>query len=229
MASPVLIPVMVLLYLQDRHSPFYIAERVGQGDLPFRMVKLRSMIPDADKSGVDSTSSGDARITPLGRFIRRHKLDEVSQLWNVIAGDMSLVGPRPNAQRETDLYTDREKPLLSVKPGITDISSIVFADEGEILRDSPDPDIDYNQLIRPWKSQLGLLYVENQSLGLDLLLLLLTVLALLSRPQALQGVQKILRRLSASQELIQVCRRQDPLTPHPPPGSHRIVTARTSE
>jgi len=90
------------------------------------MVKLRSMINNADKSGVDSTSSSDMRITKVGHLIRRFKLDELMQLWNVFLGDMSLVGPRPNVKPETDLYTDLEKTLLLVKPGITDISSIVF-------------------------------------------------------------------------------------------------------
>jgi len=97
------------------------------------------------------------------------------QLWNVLLGDMSLVGPRPNVKRETDLYTQEEKRLLSVRPGITDIASIVFSDEGDILKDKPDPDIAYNQLIRPWKSRLGLVYVERQNLWLDIRLIFLTI------------------------------------------------------
>ena len=134
LASPVLLPVMFLVWWQDRHSPFYVASRVGLDQRPFRMVKLRSMRIGADKSGVDSTSAGDSRITPVGHFIRRYKLDELTQLWNVLIGDMSLVGPRPNVERETRLYTDLEQRLLTVKPGITDYASIVFADEGEILQ-----------------------------------------------------------------------------------------------
>jgi lipopolysaccharide/colanic/teichoic acid biosynthesis glycosyltransferase len=114
------------------------------------------MIKNADQSGVDSTGAADRRITPVGHFIRRYKLDEITQLWNVLKGDMSLVGPRPNVQRETDMYTGIERRLLSVKPGITDFSSIVFSDEGDILKDHADPDIAYNQLIRPGKSALGL-------------------------------------------------------------------------
>jgi lipopolysaccharide/colanic/teichoic acid biosynthesis glycosyltransferase len=136
-ASPILLPVMFLVWKQDRHSPFYVAPRVGRGEKPFKMVKLRSMIINADKSGVDSTGSNDRRITPVGHFIRRYKLDELTQLWNVLKGDMSLVGPRPNVKRETDLYTLEEKKLLSVKPGITDFASIVFSDEGDILKDQP--------------------------------------------------------------------------------------------
>ncbi|MEO8577078.1 MAG: sugar transferase, partial [Gemmatimonadales bacterium] len=157
--SPLLILLGVAIWLQDYHSPFYIANRVGRGERSFRMVKFRSMVVKADKSGVDSTAGDDPRITSLGRFIRRFKLDEIPQLWNVLRGSMSLVGPRPNVERETVLYTPDEKRLLSVRPGITDLASIVFADEGEILQGSDDPDLKYNQVIRPWKSRLGLLYI----------------------------------------------------------------------
>ena len=94
-ATPLLAPVCFLIWLQDRHSPFYIAERIGKGQRPFRMVKIRSMIVKADQTGVDSTARDDKRITPLGRLVRKLKLDELSQLWNVLKGDMSLVGPRP--------------------------------------------------------------------------------------------------------------------------------------
>jgi len=105
------------------------------------MIKLRSMIWGADKTGVDSTAARDSRITWVGHIVRRYKLDELSQLWNVLQGDMSMVGPRPQVPRDVAIYTDREQELLTVKPGITDISSIVFADEGEILKDSEDPDL----------------------------------------------------------------------------------------
>ena len=162
--SPVLLVFMYLVYHQDRHSPFYVAPRVGKDGLMFKMLKLRSMSINADKSGVDSTSVDDVRITPVGHKIRRYKLDEFTQLWNVLIGDMSLVGPRPNVVSDTDLYTDIEKGLLVVRPGITDFSSIVFSDEGEILEGREDPDLSYNQLIRPWKSRLGLIYIKNQSL-----------------------------------------------------------------
>src|ERR671924_606491 len=112
LASPVLLPTMVAVWLQDFHSPFYIAPRVGRGGRAFRMVKLRSMVVNADKSGVDSTGANDRRITAIGSFVRRFKLDELTQLWNVLIGDMSLVGPRPNVKRETDLYTAVEQQLL---------------------------------------------------------------------------------------------------------------------
>jgi len=224
--SPVMLPTIIAIWLQDYHTPFYIAPRVGKDEKLFRMVKLRSMVMNADKSGVDSTSVKDPRITSVGLFIRKYKLDEVSQLWNVLKGDMSLVGPRPNVKRETDIYTPEEKRLLSVRPGITDIASIVFADENDILKDSKDPDLDYNQLIRPWKSRLGLLYVDNRSILLDLRLIYLTGLAILSRQNALEGVHGILVQLGANEELRRVSQRVDRLIPHPPPGATEIVTNR---
>ena len=225
-ASPVLLPVMFLVWRQDRHSPFYVAPRVGQNGEPFKMMKLRSMVVNADKSGVDSTSANDMRITPVGHFIRRYKLDELTQLWNVLKGDMSLVGPRPNVQRETDLYTPVERKLLTVKPGITDFSSIVFSDEGDILKDQPDPDIAYNQLIRPGKSLLGIFYIENRSLLLDIQLCWLTVVAILSRKSALSKIQRLLQRLGADASLLALAARQKPLTPRPPPGGTKLVTSR---
>lgn len=226
LASPVLLPVMFLVWRQDGHSPFYVAPRVGLNDKSFKMIKLRSMVINADKSGVDSTAANDNRITAVGQFIRRYKLDELTQLWNVFKGDMSLVGPRPNVKRETDLYTPVERKLLNVKPGITDISSIVFSDEGDILKDQPDPDIAYNQLIRPGKSILGLLYIENQSLWLDIRLCFLTVIAILSREKALAGVQKILKDINATDDVLQLAQRTQALVPRPPPGGDRIVTSR---
>ena len=227
--SPLLIPVMILVWLQDFHSPFYVAPRVGKDGRLFNMVKLRSMIAGADRTGVDSTSADDSRITSVGRFIRKFKLDEFTQLWDVLKGDMSLVGPRPNVKRETDLYTDVEKGLLDVKPGITDFSSIVFSDENDILKDSKDPDIDYNQLIRPWKSRLGLLYVEHRSFLLDCVLVLLTVVALFSRDKALWGVNRLLKWLDAPADVIRVAKREELLVPVPPPGLDSVVTSRSTD
>ena len=223
---PVLLPILFLVWLQDRHSPFYVAPRIGRGGRVFKMVKVRSMVIHADKTGVDSTSADDDRITSVGRFVRRFKIDEITQLWNVLKGDMSLVGPRPNVHRDVVLYTDVEKKLLSVRPGITDLSSVVFADEGEILEGRPDPDLSYNQLIRPWKSRLGLLYIEHQSVGLDLQLIFLTVIAVFSRPLALQGIQGLLKRLGAEEKLQQVSARAEELNPFPPPGALEVVSSR---
>lgn len=224
--SPVLLPVMFLVWWQDRHSPFYVATRMGKDEVPFRMVKLRSMVVSADKTGVDSTSADDQRITPVGHFIRRYKLDELTQLWNVLRGDMSLVGPRPNVKRETDLYTPAERQLLSVKPGVTDFASIVFSDEGDVLKDQADPDIAYNQLIRPGKSLLGIFYVDHRSLWVDIRLCGLTAITIVSRPRALDGVQRVLRRLGATPEILEIASRKSPLVPMPPPGSDSLVTSR---
>ena len=225
-ASLLLLAAIVVVWLQDRRSPFYIPPRVGRGGAEFRMVKLRSMIVGADSNKVDSTSAADVRITKVGHFIRRYKLDELTQLWNVLIGDMSLVGPRPNVKRETDLYTAEERRLLRVKPGITDLSSIVFSDEGSILEGSADPNLDYNRLIRPWKSRLSLFCIDHASLRLDVKLIALTAVAILSREKALEGVQRLLRELGAEEELIRVAARTEPLVPTPPPGASEIVAYR---
>jgi lipopolysaccharide/colanic/teichoic acid biosynthesis glycosyltransferase len=224
--SPVLLVFMYLVYHQDRHSPFYVAPRVGKDGLMFKMLKLRSMSVNADKSGVDSTSVDDVRITPIGHKIRRYKLDEFTQLWNVLIGDMSLVGPRPNVVSDTDLYTDIEKGLLVVRPGITDFSSIVFSDEGEILEGKKDPDLSYNQLIRPWKSRLGLAYIENQSIFLDIQIIFYTIVAIISKPKALIWVVKKLNNLDVDTDTVRVSKREVNLFPFPPPGSDEIVSLR---
>jgi len=224
--SPVLAILGFLVWLQDRHSPFYIPIRVGRGERPYKMVKLRSMIMRADKSKVDSTANNDPRITAVGRFIRKIKFDEFPQLWNVLKGEMSLVGPRPNVQRETDLYTFEEKRLLSVRPGITDISSIVFADEGSILEGKADPDLAYNQIIRPWKSRLGLLYVDNADFILDIQLIFLTLLNAVNRKLALKLVAGRVASLGAQSNLVDVAYREKPLIAAPPPGATQIVTSR---
>lgn len=225
--SPILLPVMYLVWRQDRCSPFYIAPRVGKDGVLFKMIKLRSMVVNAENTGVDSTGANDMRITPIGKFIRSCKLDELTQLWNVLLGDMSLVGPRPNVLRETELYTDAEKKLLLVKPGITDIASIVFSDEGDILVDKSDPDLSYNQLIRPWKSRLGLLYIENQSFRLDFKLILITIVAIVNRKFALELINTLLNDIDAEQEVIDVSERKNILRPSVPPGARHIVTGRT--
>ena len=224
--SPLLLIIIFFVWINDFGNPFYIADRVGKNQKLFKMYKLRSMIVNADKSGVDSTSNNDMRITRVGRIIRKFKIDELSQLINVFLGDMSLVGPRPNVKRETDLYISEERKLLTVRPGITDISSIVFADEGEILSNSTDPDIDYNQLIRPGKGYLGVFYVENRSFIMDLKLILYTIVSIVNRSLALKLVANLLKKYKAPDFLIQISLRNKMLIPSPPPGSNKIVTNR---
>jgi lipopolysaccharide/colanic/teichoic acid biosynthesis glycosyltransferase len=209
--SPFLLVVLFLVWRQDRHSPFYLGERAGRNGVTFKMIKIRSMIIGADRTGVESTGSNDWRITPLGQFIRRGKIDELSQLWNVFKGDMSLVGPRPNTLKAVAGYSAEERYLLTVRPGITDFSSIVFSDEGEIIKNDPDPDAAYDRLIRPWKSKLGLLYVSNASAILNLKLIWLTVVAITNKKKALIGLQYLLKQYQADPTLMAVCERNQSL------------------
>ncbi len=224
--SPIIIPVCFLVWIQDWHSPFYVAKRVGKNEKLFKMIKLRSMVVNADKTGVDSTGNNDNRITRVGRFIRKCKLDEISQLWNVLIGDMSLVGPRPNVKRETDLYSSEEKKLLAVKPGITDFSSIVFSDLGSVLEGYEDVNLAYNQLVRPWKSRLGLVYIINKSFILDLQIIFVTLICMISRGFALKLIYNILKSFQVSHDLLKVVKRDNPLVPTPPPGMISVVMLR---
>ena len=224
--SPILLFVSILVWSNDKKSPLYIPPRVGKKGTIFYMVKLRSMVVNADKAGIDSTSNNDLRITSIGQKIRKYKLDELTQLWNVLLGDMSLVGPRPNVKAEVDLYTDVEKELLSAKPGITDFSSIVFSDEGKILEDKKDPDLSYHQLIRPWKSRLGLIYIKHQSILLDIEIIIYTLVALISKRTALNWVSKKLENFEVDQDLVNISKRETELFAYPPPGSDCIITSR---
>jgi lipopolysaccharide/colanic/teichoic acid biosynthesis glycosyltransferase len=228
-ALPLLAALAVAVVAQDGGSPLYIARRIGRHGRPFRMLKMRSMVAGADRTQVDSTANDDRRITPVGRVMRLFKLDELPQLWNVLVGDMSLVGPRPNVEREVRLYSEQERHILDVRPGITDLSSIVFADYGAILEGQADPDIAYNQLIRPYKSRLALLYVQaRRSVVLDLRLLLLTVANVVHRQWTLERTARLVVSLGGSPDLAAVARRQTRLAPAPPPGLTAIVTSRTA-
>jgi lipopolysaccharide/colanic/teichoic acid biosynthesis glycosyltransferase len=218
-ASPVLVLLMLAVWLQDWRSPLYIAPRARRGGGSFGMIKLRSMVSGADRLGGSSTANTDPRITRLGAGLRRTKLDELPQLWNILRGEMSFVGPRPQTVADAAQYTAAERAMLSVRPGVTDLASIVFADEGSILAGAPDPDLRYNQVIRPWKSRLALLYVERHTLATDLRVLGLTGLALVSRPAALRGVERLLRQWQAPARLVAVARRDQPLPSYPLPGA----------
>ena len=225
--SPVLLLVAFAIWTYDRKSPIYKATRIGKNSVPFTMYKFRSMVVNAEKSGVDSTSASDSRITFVGKWVRRFKIDELPQLWNVLTGSMSLVGPRPNVQREVHLYSQEEMHLLDVSPGITDFASIVFADEGQILDGSDDPDISYNQLIRPGKNYLGLHYVKERTLMIDIRIVLLTILAIVSRTRALEATSALIEKTRGSQELVLLALRKSELQPTPPPGFDQIITTRT--
>jgi lipopolysaccharide/colanic/teichoic acid biosynthesis glycosyltransferase len=221
--SPLLGAIALAIWIEDRHSPFYRGVRVSRGGGRFRMLKFRSMRPDAWKSGVNSTASGDVRITRVGAWLRRRKLDELPQLWNVLVGEMSFVGPRPQVEADAALYTAEERRMLEARPGITDLASIVFADESEILAGSANPDLEYNRVIRPWKSRLALAWLEHRSNACDLRVVFLTALALVSRERALAGVARVLETWGVDQVLVRVARRNEPLIASAPPGADRVV------
>lgn len=209
----------VLICVGDGSWPLYRGLRVGRGNRDFKIMKLRTMVPGAERLGGSSTASSDSRLTQLGAMLRRFKIDELPQFWNVLIGNMSVVGPRPNVRHGgVDRYTSEELKLLSIRPGITDLASIVFSDEGEILKGPGDPDARYDALIRPWKNRLGLLYVERRCMAADLELIRLTFLSLVSRHVALRGIDAMLERWHAGPELRAVCARSEPLPAAEPPG-----------
>lgn len=175
--APVFALVAVLIKLSDGGPVFYRGTRVGRGGRHFRMYKFRTMVLNADKIGGASTAERDPRITRVGRFLRRTKLDEFPQFINVLRGEMSVVGPRPQVPSEFARYSEADRQVVQVRPGITDLSSIRFRNEGEILQGQPDPDAAYWVLIHPEKMRLALYYVENHSLRMDLQLVLYTVAA----------------------------------------------------
>jgi lipopolysaccharide/colanic/teichoic acid biosynthesis glycosyltransferase len=175
---------LALWVMVDSPGPaFYRGIRVGRMGRPFRICKLRTMAANAEQLGGAETPANDPRITRAGHFLRRYKFDELPQLLNVLKGEMSLVGPRPEVVEEVIRYNDEERKLLLVSPGITDWASIRFRDEDEILRGSSDPHRAYHQLIRPEKVRLGLRYVEHRSFAMDLQILWGTLLAVLSPAQ----------------------------------------------
>ena len=182
-ASPVLLGLAAAIKLEDGGPVFYRGERVGLHGETFRIFKFRSMVVNAEKLGASSTSDADSRVTRVGRIIRKFKLDELSQLLNVVNGDMSLVGPRPEVRRFTDMYTDEEKKILDLRPGITDWASIWNTDEGGVIARSGIADADeaYEKLLRPTKLKLQLKYLEERNLLIDLQILIRTVLAVLDK------------------------------------------------
>jgi lipopolysaccharide/colanic/teichoic acid biosynthesis glycosyltransferase len=181
------------------------------------------MVVNADRIGGSSTAVTDRRITPVGQFVRSYKLDELIQLWNVLKGEMSLVGPRPQVLCDAALYTDAERRMLSVPPGITDPASIVFSDEGEILKGSTNPDLRYSQIIRPWKSRLALAYIDHRSFWIDIQLIVLTVVAIFSRPLALRALGSLLHGWGLDPLVIRMAARREPLLAYPPPGADAVA------
>jgi lipopolysaccharide/colanic/teichoic acid biosynthesis glycosyltransferase len=177
--SPALLAIAIAIRAGSPGPVFYRGARVGMGKRPFTMLKFRTMVIDADAKGPSSTSADDPRITRVGAFLRRFKVDEWPQFINVLKGDMSLVGPRPQVAWAVEGYSPEEQRVLTVRPGITDWASIKFSNEGEILKGSTDPDRDYMKLIHPEKMRLSLQYVDRMSFGTDLGILLRTAGAVL--------------------------------------------------
>ena len=173
--SPALCALAIIVRFNSPGPALYRGERVGRHGVPFGMLKFRTMVVDADRLGGPSASDDDPRVTRIGRFMRRSKLDELPQLINVVAGHMSLVGPRPEVPQEVATYTAVERHLLSVRPGMTDYASIRFYNEGEILKGAGDPHEAYRRLIRPEKMRLGLEYVRTASLLVDLKIIAMTL------------------------------------------------------
>ena len=177
--GPLLLCLAWLIRQEDGGAIFYRGERVGIHGKPFRIFKFRTMVVDAENRGASSTSDDDPRITRIGKWLRKYKLDELPQLINVLKGEMSFVGPRPEVKKFTDLFTEEERAILTVRPGITDWASIWNPDEGVLLEGSVDPDRDYLEKIRPEKIRLQLKYVRERSFWTDIRIILLTLKTIL--------------------------------------------------
>ena len=181
LGAPIFSALALLIKLEDGGPVFYRGIRVGRYGSPFRIFKYRTMVANAEEIGGPSTADDDPRITKIGKFIRKYKLDEVPQVINVFKGEMSLVGPRPEVQQYVDIFTDEEKAILSVRPGITDWASLWNPDEGSILSGSPDPERTYMEEIRPTKLKLQLKYVRERSFFVDLGIILRTIATVISK------------------------------------------------
>jgi len=182
--SPLLVFLAVLVKASDGGPVFFRQERVGQGGRPFQIVKFRSMVLNAEKRGPSVTRDGDARITRVGRFLRKTKLDELPQLWNVLRGDMSFVGPRPEVIRYVEHYTAEQRRVLALKPGITDLATLKFRNEEELLGNAVDTEQFYLEHCVPRKIELNLAYADAANVWEDLKIILRTLRLLLGRSEA---------------------------------------------
>ncbi|MDP2363235.1 MAG: sugar transferase [Ignavibacteria bacterium] len=175
--SPLLIIIAILVKLSSQGQVFFKGERVGKNGKLFKMFKFRTMVVNADKLGGPSTPIDDHRLTKIGKFLKRFQLDELPQLINVLKGEMSFVGPRPEVPFYVDMMSKEEKKIiLSLKPGMTDNASLWNFREGEILKGSPNPEKTYMEKIRPKKIQLQIEYVKTRSFLLDLKIIIKTIL-----------------------------------------------------
>jgi len=172
--SPLLLIIGILVFFTSRGGIFFLQERIGRNLKPFKIIKFRSMYSGSHKRG-DLTSYNDKRITSIGKFIRKFKLDEIPQLINILKGDMSFVGPRPETYKYLDVFTEENKKVFSVRPGLTDYASIVFSQEEKFFINKDDVEKYYINTILPKKIKLSLKYIEEQSFSVDLAILLKTL------------------------------------------------------
>lgn len=177
--SPLFVIVAVWIKIDSRGPVFYRQTRVGKGNKDFHLLKFRSMVSDADKSGLLTVGGHDSRVTRAGYFIRKYKLDELPQLINVFLGDMSLVGPRPEVRKYVDMYTPEQLHVLDIRPGITDAASIKYRNENDLLAAADNPEQYYIDVIMPDKLRINLEYVAHHSLIGDLKLIFDTFIAIL--------------------------------------------------
>ena len=175
--SPVLAVVALAIKISSPGPVFFRGERIGKKGKPFRIFKFRTMVENAEELGGPSTASDDPRLTKIGLFLKKYQLDELPQLINVLKGEMSFVGPRPEVPFYINMMTEKERnTILSIKPGITDLASLQNFHEGEVLKGSPDPEKTYMEKIRPEKIKLQMEYVKNRSFLLDLKIIVKTIL-----------------------------------------------------
>lgn len=172
---PILLIVYILICFESSGGGFYSQLRIGKNGIPFRLYKFRSMSVGSDKMGLITIGGNDSRITKMGLFIRKFKIDELPQLFNVLKGDMSLVGPRPEVKKYVDMYSPSQKKVLSVSPGITDYASIYYVDENNILGAAINPDEVYINEIMPAKIELNMKYINNYSVKEYFKIIFLTI------------------------------------------------------
>jgi len=161
---PLLVIIYILVIIESRGGGFFSQNRVGKNGIDFKLLKFRSMRIGSEKKGLITVGERDSRVTKTGLFIRKFKLDELPQLFNVLKGDMSLVGPRPEVRKYVELYSPQQRMVLSVRPGITDYASIEYVDENSILGSATDPEKVYIEEIMPEKIRLNMKYIRNQSI-----------------------------------------------------------------
>ncbi|MBL4930257.1 MULTISPECIES: sugar transferase [Clostridium] len=174
--SPILIVVCILIKLDSKGPVFFMQTRVGKDEEYFKIFKFRTMVVDAEKQGKQITVGKDSRITKVGAVLRKYKIDELPQLINVLIGNMSLVGPRPEVPKYVDLYTDDQKKVLHVKPGITDLASIKYRDENDILATVENPEEYYINTIMKDKINLNLEYINASNILLDFMIIIRTII-----------------------------------------------------